>query len=159
MTASVDRLAEEGLGVRLQLLQDHRADLGRRVLLAGGVDAHVAVRSRDDLVRDDLHLLVDLGVLAAHEALDREDRVLRVGDRLALGHGADQPLADLGEGDDRRRGAAALGVGDDFGSPPSRTATHELVVPRSMPMILPIVCSLLRCAQKPGAHDMRSTAW
>ena len=27
------------------------------------------------------------------------------------------------------------------GSPPSRTAMHELVVPRSMPMTLPIVCT------------------
>jgi hypothetical protein len=29
------------------------------------------------------------------------------------------------------------------GLPPSRTATHEFVVPRSMPMIFPIVISLL----------------
>src|SRR2546425_5480149 len=35
------------------------------------------------------------------------------------------------------------------GCPPSMTATTELVVPRSIPMILPIqISSLLRCVQK-----------
>src|SRR5207245_622500 len=44
--------------------------------------AHVAVRALDDLVRDDLHLLRDLVELAAHEPLDREDRVGWVRDLL-----------------------------------------------------------------------------
>jgi hypothetical protein len=35
----------------------------------------------------------------------------------------------------RRRGAIALGVSITFGLSPSMTATQELVVPRSMPMI------------------------
>jgi hypothetical protein len=51
--------------------------------------------------------------LAPHEALDREDGVLRVGDLLPPGRSADEPLAVLGERDDGRRRAAALGVGDD----------------------------------------------
>ena len=55
-----DRLAEVGLGVGLQLLEDHRGELRRRVLLAACLHAHVVVRARDDLVRDDLHLLRDL---------------------------------------------------------------------------------------------------
>ena len=67
----------------------------------------------DDLVRDDLHLLGDLVVLAAHEALDREDRVLRVRHLLALRGRADEPLAVLRERDDGRRRAPALGVRDD----------------------------------------------
>ena len=113
MTAAVDRVAEVGLGVGLQLLQDHRADLGRRVLLAARLDARVAVRAGDDLVGDDRLLLAHLGLLAAHEALDGEDGVLRVGDRLALGDGADEALAALREGDDGRGGATALGVLDD----------------------------------------------
>src|SRR5438876_8623573 len=46
-------LFRSGLGVRLQLLQDHRADLRRRVLLAVGLHAHVVVRALDDLVGDD----------------------------------------------------------------------------------------------------------
>ena len=89
----VDGLAEIRFGVGLQLLQDHRGDLRRRVLLAAGFDAGVAVGAGDDLVGDDRLLLAHLGLLAAHEALDREDRVLRVGDRLALGDGADEALA------------------------------------------------------------------
>ena len=108
-----DRLAEVRLGVRLQLLEDHRGDLRRRVLLVLGLDAHVAVLAFDDLVRDDLHLLGDLAELAAHEALDREDRVLRVRHLLALGRRADESLPVLRERDDGRRRAAALGVRND----------------------------------------------
>jgi hypothetical protein len=51
---------------------------------------------------------------------------------------ADQHFAVLGERDDRRRGAVAFAVLDDAALPPSMTATQELVVPRSMPMILPM---------------------
>jgi hypothetical protein len=80
--------------------QDHRGDLRRRGLLAARLHARVAAGAGDDLVRDDLLLLADLGLLAAHEALDREHRVLGVGDGLALGDRADQALAALREGDD-----------------------------------------------------------
>ncbi len=109
------RLAEVGLGVRLELLEDHRGDLRRCVLLAARLDADVAVRAFDDLVRDDLHLLRDLVELAPHEALDREDRRLGVRHLLALGRGPDEPLAVTRERDDGRRRAAALGVRDDGG--------------------------------------------
>ena len=108
-----DRLAEIGLGVGLQLLQDHRRDLRRRVLLAVGHHAHVRVRALDDLVGDDRHLFVHLLELAPHEALDREDGVLGVGDLLALGRRADEALSVLGESDHRRRRPPALGVRDD----------------------------------------------
>ena len=77
------------------------------------LDARVAVAGAHDLVRHHLHLFVDLVELAAHEALDREDRVLGVGDRLALGDLADEPLAGLGERHDRRRQPAAFRIGDD----------------------------------------------
>jgi hypothetical protein len=109
----VDGLAEVGLGVGLELRERHRGDLGRGVLLALGLDARVAVRAGDDLVRDDGLLLAHLGLLAAHEALDGEDGVLRVRDGLPLGDGADEPLAALGEGDDGRGGATTLRVLDD----------------------------------------------
>ena len=112
---AVDRVAEVRLGVRLELLEDHRADLRRRVLLAVDLDARVAVRAADDLVRDHRLLLAHLGLLAADEALDGEDGAAGVRDGLALGDGADEALAALGEGDDRRGGPAALGVGDDRG--------------------------------------------
>ena len=89
-----DRVAQVRLGVALQLHQDAGADLLRGVVLA-----------------------VDVGALPAlaHVALDAAERAVAVGDRLALGHLADQHLAGLGEGDDRWGRAGALGVGDDDG--------------------------------------------
>jgi hypothetical protein len=48
-------------------------------------------------------------------ALDGGDGAVDVGDGLALGDLADEDLALLGEGDDRRGGAGALGVRDDGG--------------------------------------------
>ena len=115
MTALVTGWPEILLGGLLQLLQDHRGDFRRRILLAARVDARIAVARAHHLVRHHLHLFVDLVELAAHEALDREDGVLGVGDRLPLGHLADQPLARLRERHDRRRQAAALRVRDDDG--------------------------------------------
>ena len=107
-----DRLAEERLGVRLQLLQDHRADLRRGELPAVGDNTRVAVLALNDLVGNDGHLVGDLFPLAAHEALDRGDRVLRIRHLLAPRGRPDEPLAVLGERDDGRRRAAALGVRD-----------------------------------------------
>jgi hypothetical protein len=86
--------------------------LARIIALISG-DARVATGAGDDLVGDDRLLLADLGLLAAHEALDGEDGVLRVGDGLPLGDRADEALAALREGDDGGGGAAALGVLDD----------------------------------------------
>ena len=110
-----DRLAEVGLGVGLELLEDHRADLRRRVLLAPGLHAHVVVRALDDLVGDDLHLLRDLVELAAHEPLDRENRVLWVRDLLPACRRADEPLTVLREPDDGRSRPPTLGVRDHGG--------------------------------------------
>ena len=112
---AVDGVAQVGLGVGLQLLEDHRADLGRRVLLAARLHACVPVRALDDLERDDLLLFLDLRLLAAHEALDREDGVVGVGHGLALCRRADQPLPALRERDHRRRRPRALGVLDHGG--------------------------------------------
>jgi hypothetical protein len=111
MTASVTVLAEVALGVALELLQDERADLLRGEVLA--VDRLLPV--------------------GADVALDRPDGALDVGDRLALGDLADQHLAVLGEGDDRGVVRAPSAFAMTEGSPPSRTATQELVVPRSIP--------------------------
>ena len=108
-------LAEVLFGVATQLLQDHGGDLGRGVELAADIDRGVAVLRRHHLVRDDLHLFGDVAVLAAHEALDREDRVFGVGDRLPPGDGTHEPLSALGERHHRRRGASAFGVRDDRG--------------------------------------------
>jgi hypothetical protein len=64
-----------------------------------------------------LYFLPSMSMLpvGAHVALDGADRAVDVGDGLALGDLADQDLAVLGERDDRRGGAGALGVGDDGG--------------------------------------------
>ncbi len=86
-------LAQVGLGVPLQLLQDEGAHLLRVELLA--VELDLPVR--------------------AHVALHGADGPVHVRDRLALGDLADEHLAVLGEGDDGRRGPGALGVGDDGG--------------------------------------------
>ena len=112
-----DLLAQVRLGVRLELLEDHRADLGRRVALAvdeRDLDA-VALAVLLDLVGHEALGALDLRVVpaAAHEALDGVDGVGRVGDGLALGDLADQPLARLAEGHDRGHGPAALRAGDD----------------------------------------------
>src|SRR6266487_2379771 len=87
------RLAQVGLGVPLQLLQDERADLLRGELLVVDLD----------------------GPVGAHLALHRTDRPVDVGHRLALGDLADQHLAVLGERDDGRRGPRAFRVRDDRG--------------------------------------------
>ena len=108
-----DRLAEVVFRGLLQLLQDHRGDLRRRQVLLARLDAHVAVGGALDVVRHHLHFFVDFVEAAAHEALDREDGVLGIGDRLPLGDLADQPLAGLAERDDRRRDPAPFRVLDD----------------------------------------------
>ena len=93
-----DLLAEVRLGVGLELLEDHRRDLGRGVALAVGDDLDaVGLGVLLDRVRDEGLRALDLGVVpaAAHEALDRVDGVGRVGDRLALGQLADDALAGL----------------------------------------------------------------
>ena len=110
-------LAQVRLGVRAQLLEDHRADLGRRVGLAvGQLDHHaVALGVLLDVVRDQALAALGFGIVpaAAHEALDRVDGVGRVGHRLALGQLADEAFAGLGEGDDGRYGPATLRRSDD----------------------------------------------
>ena len=105
-----DRLAEELLGKRLDLHQDERGDLFRRVFAVADLDLHVAVFGGNDLIGQDLLRADDLGgvVLAADEPLDGEDGVERIRDGLTLRDLADQPFAVLGEADHRRRGAASL---------------------------------------------------
>ncbi len=86
-----DRLAEIGLRVPLQLLQHERRDLLRRE-----------------------RLVVDHGLpVGAHMTLHRTDGPVDVGHRLPLCHLAGEHLAVLGEGDYRRSGAGAFGVGEN----------------------------------------------
>ena len=114
----LDLLPEIGFRRLLHLLQDEGGDLRGRIGLAVGLDPGVAVDCLGDLVGDELLVLLDhrIVVAAADQALDREDGLFRIGDRLALGRLADETLAVVAEGDDRRRGAHAFGVLDDFRS-------------------------------------------
>ncbi len=103
-----DGVAQERLGVALQLAQDAGRDLLRRVVLAVDVD----------------------GPARAHVALDRPDGPVGVGDGLALGHLAHEDLAGLGEADHGRRGPAALGVGDDGGLAALQYGDHRVGGPQ-----------------------------
>ena len=107
-----DLFTELGLGVTLELREDHRGDLGRGEGLGLPVDLHldmgVAIGGLHQLVRDAVLLAAALVVLAAHETLHGEDRVLRVGDGLTLGGLADKTLAALAESNDRRGRAGSL---------------------------------------------------
>ena len=97
-------------------------------------------------------VLLDHGIFvpAADQPLDGEEGVDRVGDGLPLRRDADQFLAVVREGDNGRRGVQSLGVLEHArGLPPSITATHELVVPRSMPMTFAIVMFLSLAADRP----------
>src|SRR5262249_25963450 len=80
-------------------------------------DPRVAVLRPLDLVRHDLARLLHLGrvVLPPDQALDGVDRVLGVGQRLALGDLPDELLAALRERDDRRGRARALAARDHLG--------------------------------------------
>ena len=111
-----DGFAQIGLGVLLELLQDEGGNLGRAVFFAGDLDPGVVVLASNDLVGAVLAPLLDLRgvVLAAHEALDGGDGLLRVGHALSLGDLADEALL-VREGHDGRGGAAALGAGDALG--------------------------------------------
>ena len=112
-----DLLAEVVLGGLLHLAQDLGRDLLRRELLAAHLDPGVAVVGGDDLVGHQADVLLHflLGELAADQALHRVDGVLGVGHRLALGRGADEDLAAVLVGDDRRRRARAFAVLDHLG--------------------------------------------
>ena len=112
-----DFLAEIVLGRLLHLAQDFRRDLLRRDLLAAHFDPGVAVVGLDDLVGHQADVLLHFLFLelAADQPLDREDGVLRVGDRLPLGRRADEDFAVFRVRDDRGRRARAFRILDDLG--------------------------------------------
>src|SRR6185295_3846572 len=87
-----DRVAEERLGVSLQLEQDLGADLLRGPTFAVDIDGPAFV---------------------AHVALYRTDRAIGVGDGLPFGDLTDQDLPVLREPDHGRRRSGPLRVRDD----------------------------------------------
>ena len=89
-----DCLAEVCLRIALEFLQDHRRDLGRRVVLA--VNRYMIV-------------------WITHMPLDGRDCAVRVRDCLVLCKAANEALPVLRKAHDRRRDAAALRIRDNCG--------------------------------------------
>jgi NAD-specific glutamate dehydrogenase len=108
---------EVGLGGLPHPGQNEGADLARAVALAADLDPGIAIVAADDSVRNQALVLLDhrVVVAAADQPLDREDRVLRVGDRLAARRLPDQYLAGARETNHRRRRARPFGVLDHLG--------------------------------------------
>ena len=100
--------------VGLQLLEHHCRDFLGSVGLSLDVDDRAAVLARLDLVAHLGLLSLRLVEGATDETLDGRNRVLRVGDCLVLRSLADDALAVLAEALDRRSGAVAFGVHEDF---------------------------------------------
>ena len=145
-------LAEIVLRGLLHLLQDERGDLRRveGLVGVGDPDLDPPARVAGDLVGDQLALLADLGGLAAHEALDGEDGVVRVGDGLPAGHLADQTLAVLGERHHRGRCAPALRAGDDDRLAAFHDRDHRVGRPQIDTDDLAHLCSLAGLQLPPG---------
>ncbi len=112
-----DGLTQERLGGFLHLLKDEGRDLRRRIILAAGLDPGVAIGALDDLVGHQFGVLLGNRIVeaAADQALDRENRVVGIGHRLALGRLTDQAFAFLGESDSRRSRARAFRILDNLG--------------------------------------------
>ena len=115
--------AQVVLGGLLHFSQDVGTDLLWRHAVTANFHPGVAVVGSGDFVRHQVDVLLHffLRKLASDQALDRIQRVARVGNRLALGRGADQYFTVLLVGNDGRRRARALGVFDDLG----RVALHD----------------------------------
>ena len=107
-----DLLAKIALGSFLEILQHDGGDLRRCVALT--VDLHLdqLVIPPTDRVGNHFFFAGDLGMTPPHEALDRENRTVRVGDGLALGRHADQ-AALVGKGHDAGSDPVSIRVGDD----------------------------------------------
>jgi len=65
-----------------------------------GIDPCVAIIAIDDVIGDQPHILLSQRIIKAptNQALDRKQRVGRVGDGLPLGRLTDQTLAPIGKG-------------------------------------------------------------
>ena len=127
MTAWVTVRTQKRLCVRLQLLEDHCAKFP-------GV----------------CRILPSMVTLCAraHFPLDAHHGPIRIGDGLTLCRLTDHTLAGLW----RRRPQKGWfwhlsGFVMTMGSPPSYTATQEFVVPKSIPIIFPIIYTSF-----PGGH-------
>ncbi len=110
----VDLVSQVRFGGLLQLAQRLGRDFLRRVVLAVDLHLDVVRRSADDLVGDDFLFGFHLVVAPAHEPLDRIDRAVRIGHRLAPRGLADQRFAPIRERHDAGRQPVAFRVRDHF---------------------------------------------
>jgi hypothetical protein len=98
----------------LQLLQNQRRDLRRRVLLTLRHYRHVVARFHH-LIGHHLDLFRHFVETPPHKALDRINRVLRIGDGLPLRHLSHQPLPSLGKPNHGRSSPSSFFIRDHFG--------------------------------------------
>ncbi len=90
-------------------------------------------------IRYAFDLVLNLVACFAHEPLDRENGAFGVGDGLTFGRIAHLAFAAFDESYDRGVVRAPSLLVITTGSLPSITETHELVVPKSIPIIFPIM--------------------
>ena len=115
ITASADLFAKVILGRFLEFLQHHGRDFRGREFLVVNLYAGVAIANLLHFVRHHADLFADFTEAASHEAFDRINRFLGVGDRLAPGDLSHEPFAVLGERYDGRCNAVAFPIGDNGG--------------------------------------------
>jgi hypothetical protein len=113
-----DLFTQMRLGRFLHLLQDEAGDFRGRIFLAFAArDPGVAIVGLDDLVGHHADVLLGHRIVEAapDQALDGEEGVFGIGNRLALGGLADQALAIRRESHNGRGGAGAFRILDDLG--------------------------------------------
>src|SRR5690606_28078615 len=97
----------------LHLLKDHRRNLLGRIETIANADTHGVIVTAFHLVRDHLHLVLDVVKLLTHKPLNRNDGIARVGDGLPLGRVPDFAfsLAVIQETHDGGGGSPPFAVG------------------------------------------------
>ena len=144
MTASVTFSPRKASASALSLAQNHGRDFFWRVFLVAHLDLD-AIALLDDFVWHDVVVFLDFFVakVATDQALYFINSVLGIGHPLALSNLADQTFAVLVDSNDGWCRAITFGVSDNFRLAGTIYAIAELVVPRSIPIILPILVLLL----------------
>lgn len=109
-------LAKIGLGSLLHLHENEGSDLGRRVILALGLNPGVPTGVPHNFIRHVLGIILDGGLIetTTDQALGSEDRIFGIGDGLPLCGSTDQTLALAGEGHNRRSSSSTLGILNDL---------------------------------------------
>src|SRR6185437_5366866 len=133
--------AEIIFGRLFHLLQDECRDLRGAVALAADFHPSVAILIANNLIREKTGRFLHHGVVTAspNQTFNRGNCVFRICNCLPAGDLSDQslPLSVKATTDGVVRLPSALAR--TLGSPPSIIATHELVVPKSIPITFAIL--------------------